>query len=84
MKATNKFNVPKKQWGKWSKTGRIVFNMVMDQGDQEFIIPSGTKSTWAKYPKTPCISPSHWKAIRWNFAWIAASAADEYWVSVED
>lgn len=62
----NTFNVPLKQWRKWSLVARQAFNEVYSSmvKNQEFYV----------HPKQDKLSKSHWKTICWNAAWTAANA----------
>ena len=63
----NRYRVPKKQWVKWDKGQRLVFNHVhsaMIQNPQFF-----------QHPQAEKVSRDHWKTTAWNAAWEAASAA---------
>lgn len=62
----NRYKVPQKQWRKWSKAQRSVFNRVhsaMIQNPQFF-----------QHPEAEKIPRDHWKTTAWNAAWEAASA----------
>lgn len=67
--ATNRYNVPQKQWRKWSSDARSVFNRVF-----EFI----RNNQWAMlHPKQPKVTKEHWDTTAWNAAWISADAVDD-------
>lgn len=71
MNTGNRHRVPKKQWRKWSRLGRHVFNEVfsaMSRNAWAFQAPSVEKDPPTKRA---------WKTTAWNAAWIAADAADE-------
>lgn len=64
---TNYHRVPKKQWAKWTETGRMTFNVVYGHMMTE---------AWAyRHPKAEAVPPAHWSTTAWNAAWIAADAA---------
>lgn len=68
--ARNTYKVPVKQWRKWSRIARTVFNRVYNFAinNPELILhPQAVKTT----------KPAHWKTIAWNAAWIAADATDD-------
>jgi hypothetical protein len=64
----NTYNVPQKQWRKWSPASRQVFNEVYSsmRGDQMMY----------KHPQAGTDSRAHWKTTCWNAAWTAADAAE--------
>jgi hypothetical protein len=67
-KPKNKHKVPAKQWRNWSDGARIVFNTLfncMRSYDD------------LKHPRAPNLAAAHWKTVRWNTAWHAASLYDE-------
>lgn len=63
----NAYKVPKKQWNKWNRSGRMVFNYTfcVVGGAQDVII----------HPKAPKLPTHQWKTTAWNTAWLAADAA---------
>ena len=63
----NRYKVPKKQWGRWSKFQRSMFNRV-----HSAMIHN---SALFRHPEAEPIPASHWKTTAWNAAWEAASAA---------
>jgi hypothetical protein len=65
----NKYRVPAKQWKRWSKAARAVFNRVYD-----FAYNNECLMT---HPGQDAAKPVHWKTIAWNAAWIAADAVDD-------
>lgn len=65
----NKNRVPKKQWSKWSKEAKAIFNDCYDF----FFNNQGL----VMHPKAHELKPDHWKTVAWNAAWIAADACDE-------
>jgi len=65
----NVHRVPKKQWTRWSKEARRVFNAVY------FVC---YQSPWLlQHPKAPKLKPAHAKTTAWNAAWLAADAVDD-------
>ncbi len=61
--------VPKKQWSKWSKEAKAIFNRCYDF----FMSNQGT----VNHPKAPKLPFNQWKTVAWNAAWIAADACDD-------
>ena len=61
--------VPKKQWSKWSKEAKAIFN----RSYLFFINNQGLM----KHPRAPKLSPNQWQTVSWNAAWIAADACDD-------
>ena len=67
---TNNVNrVPKKQWAKWSKEAKAIFNRCYDffMGNQKTM----------NHPKALKQPNAHWRTVAWNAAWIAADACDD-------
>lgn len=64
--ARNRNNVPKKQWNKWSKKAKAVFNRVYSEMYDATIFLDH---------KTP--NKKQWRITRWNVAWISANAVDQ-------
>lgn len=72
MTAPNKNKVPKKQWRKWSRQARAVFNEIYEaiyRGHRTLFPPAFTNTNFTA--KTI-------KVMAWNSAWVAASACDEF------
>ena len=67
--ARNRYKVPVKQWRKWSRIARTVFNRVYN-----FAI---NNESLLMHPKAPASKPVHWKTTAWNAAWVAADAVDD-------
>lgn len=61
--------VPKKQWTKWSKEAKVIFNRCYD-----FFM---NNQMTMNHPKAVQIPAAHWKTVSWNAAWIAADACDD-------
>lgn len=71
VKATNVYRVPRKQWERWTRNGRIMFNHVFEtMADQ---------SLFNAHPDAVKLSVYEWKTVRWNAAWIAADRATKDW-----
>ena len=66
MKNINR--VPKKQWRKWSKAAKRVFNELYD-----FMLHNRSLML---HPKQAAPQHYHWKTTSWNAAWIAADSVD--------
>jgi hypothetical protein len=64
----NKYKIPQKQWRKWSPGARELFNALFSDLRQQVDF---------NHPKAEIIPARHWKTIRWNAAWYAASLHDE-------
>lgn len=65
----NRFNVPKKQWDRWSRHARRVFNDVY--------YSMRPTMQWAfHHPEAQLLDRKHWQTTRWNAAWVAAEATD--------
>lgn len=64
----NIHRVSARQWRKWSETARRTFNAVYRVGMDS--------PTVFQHPKFPQPKPAQWKTLCWNFAWIAADAAE--------
>lgn len=68
----NIYHVQNRQWRKWNKQARFIFNHVYNQmGDQ----------TCISHPLMPKMRDELWTTIRWNSAWLAADAA---WTSINN
>ena len=65
----NSNRVPKKQWSKWSKEAKAIFNSCYD-----FFMNNQKTMNHPKADKQPAF---HWKTVAWNAAWIAADACDD-------
>ena len=65
----NVYQVPKKQWSKWSKEAKAIFNRCFD------FFYENQKLTM--HPKAKKMRVDHWKTVAWNAAWIAADACDD-------
>lgn len=65
----NTHRVQKKQWTKWSKMARVVFNRCY-----EFFINNQRTVNHPKAKKLPLVQ---WTTVAWNAAWIAADACDD-------
>jgi hypothetical protein len=63
----NTFDVPKKQWKRWSGVGQVVFNAVYSTmlDNQDLFL----------HPKADTIPNEHWNTVCWNAAWVAADYA---------
>lgn len=67
----NIHKVPKKQWAKWPRVARRVFNAVFRQmTDSQFAF---------LHPKSQPVAADQWKTVAWNAAWTAADAVTEGW-----
>lgn len=66
---SNRNKVPVRQWRKWSRLAQKVFNNVF-----ESMRPS--RQFAFHHPDAKLLPAEHWKTVRWNAAWIAASAAN--------
>lgn len=69
MTSTNRYKVSKRQWSRWSKSARQVFNSLYYQlriGKSVLTPPSFER-----------IKAGPWSVVAWNVAWIAADAVDE-------
>lgn len=64
----NLHKVPVKQWRKWSREGKQVFNHVHRASAYQNVIT---------HPKTCKLPRPQWDTIRWNMAWLAADAASK-------
>lgn len=64
----NKHQVPLKQWRKWSDGAREMFNALFS----DFRVQADNA-----HPDAARLPRAHWKTLRWNFAWYAASLHDE-------
>jgi hypothetical protein len=65
----NKYKVPKRAWGRWSNHAKGVFNRVFHtMRNQDLLI----------HPKSAPMKRKHWDTVRFNAAWHAACAADDY------
>ena len=62
----NRYRVPKKQWAKWSRQARFVFNEFYRRMDSQEVLAG---------PQTFRDIPTIWRVIRWNAAWLAADLA---------
>lgn len=62
----NKYRVAKRQWAKWNKAARFVFNEV-------YGVMCGSQLLF-KHPDAAEEIPEQWKTTCWNAAWIAADA----------
>lgn len=70
LQVENRFEVPRRQWAKWSDQARSVFNdtyQVMMENQRLFL-----------HPKAKAQEAEHWKTTCWNAAWSAAEAVREY------
>lgn len=65
----NRYEVPKRQWGRWSNLARSVFNKVYSD-----MRPS-TQLLYT-HPDAAPMPLRHWETLRWNAAYIAADAVD--------
>lgn len=68
MNATNVNRVQQRQWRKWDKAARIVFNAVY-----RFMRHNQALATHPDAAKVPL---KHWRTTAWNAAWVAADAAN--------
>lgn len=68
--ARNRYKVPVKQWRKWSRIARTVFNRVYNFAinNQSMLLHPGVKVVF---------TAKHWKTTAWNVAWTAADAVDD-------
>lgn len=66
---SNRHKVPANQWKRWSNTARRVFNRLYDE-----MRPSYQRIF--THPKMLLLPREQWQTIRWNAAWMAASAVD--------
>lgn len=66
LSRANLYNVPKKQWNRWTAQAREVFNFVYStvRANQAFFL----------HPKAVKNSRAHWGTTAWNVAWAAADA----------
>lgn len=64
----NTYKVPKKQWNRWSKQARTVFNTLYNA------MTADPQLFW--HPMAEKITPKLWKTTAWNASWIAADATD--------
>jgi hypothetical protein len=64
----NSYEVPKRQWNKWSDEQRLLFEDMMDWlSDKSFIDPLNHTS----------IDVDQWETIRWNCAFLAAASVGQ-------
>ncbi len=68
-KVKNRFKVPVKQWRKWNNHAQRVFNQV-------HVALRPSMQAIMSHPRAPIMHKEHWGTIRWNAAWLAASAAN--------
>lgn len=66
---SNKHNVPKKSWTRWSRQARRVFNKMMDELRPQM---QGIIS----HPSATLMSKEHWGVVQWNVAFLAATAVN--------
>lgn len=66
---TNKFGVPKKQWGAWSNHARKVFNHM-------YYTLRPSRQFSFLHPMADPLPKARWETTRWNVAWEAACAVD--------
>lgn len=62
----NTYNVPVRQWKKWSPRQQVVFNDVYYTGGAQGMM---------RHTKAAPVPDEHWAVTRWNFAFEAACAA---------
>lgn len=63
--SANRYRVPKKQWKRWGKTARRVFNHVY----------SAMRGNCRVYNHPgAAVNVNHWQTVCWNAAWTAAEA----------
>jgi hypothetical protein len=72
----NTFKVPAKQWKRWSERAHWAFNEVYALGK--------LNQALFTHPKAKDSIQTHWDTVAWNFAWVAADAADGYTMEVGD
>lgn len=65
MTIRNRFNVPKKQWKKWSRQQRVVFN-------ETFAYAARNQRIFNAAPGELQLSAKGWKTVCWNIAFTAA------------
>jgi len=67
---TNKYNVPKKTWDKWSNHARKVFN--------DMFHATRPRNQWVFLPPNAAPLPkTAWQIVQWNMSWTAAQIADK-------
>lgn len=64
----NPHKVPVKQWRKWTREGRQVFNYLFESTKYQDVIT---------HPKTGKLPRNQWSTIRWNMACLAADGASK-------
>lgn len=68
MEVKNKYKVPAKQWRRWSKEARTLFNThfyTLTHNQRLFL-----------HPKQEPVPREFWKTTAWNSAWMAADAVN--------
>jgi hypothetical protein len=68
MATLNVYDVPKKQWRRWSDLARKAFN-----GTYGFMVQN---QELVKHPKTRLLEAWEWNTIAHNAAWMAADAVN--------
>ena len=66
----NDFNVPIRQWDKWTEDAKFVFNEVYDQMNEDMEL--------FKHPKANTETYMHWDTTAWNAAWYAADTLSKH------
>lgn len=75
-KELNTNRVPRDHWSQWSETARRVFNHTYTHM---------MENQWVfMHPKQEAPPAQHWRTQCWNCAWIAADAADDIHLVVEE
>lgn len=70
MVIRNRFRVPAKQWGRWSRAARSTFNDTYATLGSQAVINSA--------PRAPQLPKTEWQVVRWNAAWVAADAVRDF------
>mgnify|MGYP006914173374 FL=1 len=65
MTISNKYKVPKRQWRKWSRVQRLIFN-------ETYGYASRSQQAFNAHPETSKLRRRPWKTVCWNIAWVAA------------
>ena len=60
----NTYNVPAKQWAKWSPSQASLFNLLYEKMKEAQEV--------YRHPKAPILHEDHWNTVCWNTAWTAA------------
>lgn len=68
MNTRNRYKVPKKQWNKWGKLARYVFNETYEASLSPVLWPDSAD----------ILTSNAKKVISWNLSWIAADAVRVY------